>query len=42
VQIVLHARQQGLKFGWVGADAGYGTGALQDMKGTADGIKKER
>ena len=24
VEIILHARKQGLKFGWVGADAGYG------------------
>ena len=24
VEIIVHARQQGLKFGWVGADAGYG------------------
>lgn len=24
VEIIRHARQQGLKFGWVGADAGYG------------------
>ena len=24
VEIIKHARQQGLKFGWVGADAGYG------------------
>ena len=24
VEIIVHAREQGLKFGWVGADAGYG------------------
>jgi SRSO17 transposase len=26
IELVRHARQQGLKFGWVGADAGYGKG----------------